>query len=84
MADDYHQRRGAVRMMTIGDSFTRAGAHRLARDIQRYWGKRGYSVLCTVDQIGEQFIDAYTGKAMNRVYQVRSDMINGWPRGWVG
>lgn len=64
--------------MTKSDTFTKAGAHRLARQIQEYWGRRGHVVNCTVIDLGSQ--KPADGRAMARCYVVRSDMTNGLPK----
>lgn len=55
------------------DSFTREGAEALAHTIREYWGAQGHAVVVTVECF------AHPTEA-RRLYQVRSNLVNGLPR----
>jgi hypothetical protein len=55
-------------------SFTAEGADRLMDKIARYWAKQGYAVEFRLEKVSDPI-------AKRPLYFVRSDMINGWPRG---
>ena len=61
---------GSVSFLT--DTFSRGGAEWLAKRIAGYWGCQGYRVDVRVEKS-----ETLTGE----VYVVRSDMLDGWPRG---
>lgn len=54
------------------DSFGFYGANVLASKIRDYWLARGYDVQTVVD------VETVFGHS---IWVVRSDMINGWPKG---
>jgi hypothetical protein len=54
------------------DTFSRSGAESLARRIADYWLFRGHNVNTWVESV-----ETLTG----RVYVVRSDLVNGYPKG---
>lgn len=72
---DIGRRRGPV-ALTVPDRCSRDGADCIALAIESYWSARGFSVSLRVDPVIERI--AAEGN-MPRCYQVRSDMINGWP-----
>lgn len=57
------------------DSFTLDRAETLARKISRYWRNKGHQVRAWVEPI--------PGTEGEPMYQVRSDLINGAPRGSI-
>lgn len=61
------------------DSFTLALAERLAHKVRLYWKRRGYDVNTRVEPVPG--LDAETDGPT--LYQVRSDMVNGLPRGFA-
>jgi hypothetical protein len=63
---------GTRSMAITSDNLGKAGATRLSYQIKDYWECQGYSVSVRVEIIhvfGEG------------VWVVRSDMVNGWPKG---
>jgi len=60
----------------MNDTFTHAGAMRLATKIHDYWGSRGYQVKTWIEEGG------WFNTLRNQAYFVRSDLINGLPRGY--
>lgn len=60
----------------MNDTFTHSGAMRLVTQIHDYWARRGYYVKTWVEE--GTFLGALRGAG----YYVRSDMINGLPRGF--
>lgn len=54
-------------------SRSRQRAEALAKAIERYWGQRGYEVRAWVEA------PVVLGHAGACVYEIRSDMQNGWP-----
>ena len=73
---DFGHRRGP-RALIVPDHCSRDGADCIALAIESYWSVRGFAVSLRVDPVRERI--ASEGN-MPRCYQVRSDMINGWPR----
>jgi hypothetical protein len=59
-------------MAYISDNLTRAGATRLSYQIRDYWECQGYTVQIRVEPA------TVFGEA---VWMVRSDLVNGWPKG---
>lgn len=59
----------------VQDHCTETGAKRLAARIERYWQAHGYMVRCKIIKEGYQ-VTMRGARA-----DLRSDMINGWPRG---
>lgn len=51
-------------------------AHRAAAVIVEYWARRGYEVKATVHEL------KFQSNTRHRPYEVRTDMINGYPRAW--
>ena len=59
------------------DTFKRRRAEELCRIIEHYWAARGFKVRCKV----------YSGKEIyhdGRLCHIRSDLLNGCPRGAEG
>lgn len=59
------------------DSFTLPLAERLAHKVRLYWKKRGYLVNTRVEPIPG------LPDGMDTLYQVRSDMVGGLPKGFA-
>jgi hypothetical protein len=59
------------------DSFSDEGAYKLKCKIERYWKKRGHDVKCTVHH------GAFIPAIREAHLYIRSDMINGLPRGYA-
>jgi hypothetical protein len=58
----------------MADTFTLEGAEMLADKIRRYWSKRGHTV--------ETWLEKFSDKIAKRpIYFVRSDLVDGLPRG---
>lgn len=55
-------------------SCTRAGAKRIARIIEQYWDRKGYTVTTEIYQSG------FSMTARMAPWFIRSDMINGYPK----
>ncbi len=65
-------------MMPSQDDFmTEPLAERLRGRVERYWKKRGYEVESWTEQTGHR---DHGGS----IWAVRSDLVNGYPRGWSG
>ena len=60
-------------MRDEGDLCTQAGAHELARRIEAYWRKGGYTSVVT---FVERKIKSTTG---GEIYGVRSNLVDGLP-----
>lgn len=61
----------------LKDHHTKDGALKLASRIEVYWRRRGYDVKT------ELFEHGFNPLMRAQWYSVRSDMINGLPRGMV-
>jgi hypothetical protein len=58
-----------------GGALGREGAQILSGRITRYWRRDGYVVNCRVEPL-------FPDDPVCETYVIRSDMINGLPRGW--
>lgn len=58
----------------VSDLSSHEGAQKLKQMIEAYWQARGQTVLVALENMG--FHPAVRAAR----YEVRSDMINGWPR----
>jgi hypothetical protein len=58
----------------MADTFTLEGAEMLADKIRRYWSKRGHTVETWLEK-------SYDTIAKRTIYFVRSDLVDGMPRG---
>lgn len=56
------------------DRCTKGGANALADRIRRYWAERGHHVRVRTTEA------EYTPAMRSGRWDVRSDMLNGWPR----
>lgn len=56
------------------NGFSRAGAARLAKKIEDYWAERGRHVQTALVEEG------FSPVTRQKRYDIRSDMLNGWPR----
>ena len=56
------------------DGLSPAGAKIQAEQIEAYWARQGAKVTTRVE--------VSTSHGGNRIAEVRSDMINGYPRDW--
>ncbi|MEZ5957483.1 MAG: hypothetical protein R3C27_09770 [Hyphomonadaceae bacterium] len=56
------------------DYTTREGASRLSEMIERYWQERGRAVTLALHNAG------FHAAIRSARFDIRSDMINGWPR----
>lgn len=61
---------------TKQDWTSRAGAQRLAKRIEAYWRAKGATVTCTT------MAEGVLNSPDVAHHVVRSDMVNGLPRGW--
>lgn len=52
----------------------RTGAEALAQTIESYWNERGFEVMVIVTHGDLKSLDLAAAR-----YDVRSDMVNGWP-----
>lgn len=59
------------------DRWDESGALRLAEKIEAYWRERGATVRVTLMQGG------FTPQLRSTRFDLRSDMLNGWPREWI-
>lgn len=59
------------------DSFTDEGAWAMKDKIERYWKKRGHDVKVTIHH------GAFIPTIRTAHIYIRSDMVNGLPRGFV-
>jgi hypothetical protein len=59
------------------DTLSRYAAEQLALRIQRYWADRGYIVFARTELVVGPHGQSCCA------YAVRSDMVNGFPRGYV-
>ena len=55
------------------DHCTAPGARALAKRLRGYWAKLGYRVNTSIEPLGG------SGKKLQGLYAVRSDMVDGWP-----
>ena len=60
------------------DWLTKANADYMARVIDNYWRQRGYRIDITVEMVNKDSVDRHVA------WQIRSDMVNGLPRGYNG
>jgi hypothetical protein len=60
----------------MNDTFTHSGAMKLDSKINDYWAARGYQVKTWIEEGG------FISTLRNQAFFVRSDMINGLPRGY--
>jgi hypothetical protein len=58
----------------MADTFTLEGAEMLSQKIARYWAKQGHAVETWLEK-------SYDTIAKRTIYFVRSNLINGLPRG---
>jgi fatty acid-binding protein DegV len=58
----------------MADTFTLEGAEMLAAKIARYWAKQGHTVDTWLEK-------SYDTIAKRTIYFVRSNLVNGMPRG---
>jgi fatty acid-binding protein DegV len=58
----------------MSDTFTAEGAEMLAAKIAKHWAKQGHSVETWLEK-------SYDTIAKRTIYFVRSDLVNGLPRG---
>lgn len=65
-------------MAQLVDTFTRDGSRRTANNIQDYWAKRGFVVNATTAHM--ESIRPENERLMFKCYEIRSDMIDGYPR----
>jgi hypothetical protein len=58
----------------MADTFTLEGAEMLADKIAKYWAKRGHTVETRLEKFSDKI-------AKRPIYFVRSDLVDGLPRG---
>jgi hypothetical protein len=58
----------------MADTFTLEGAEMLAAKIARYWAGRGHTVETRIEKFSDKI-------AKRPIYFVRSDLVDGLPRG---
>ncbi len=63
------------------DTFTLGGATRLANKIKRYWKQQGHEIAVWVEQTGYVTTEKDGSLTPGRVHVVRSNLVNGMPRG---
>lgn len=59
------------------DQCSEAGARKLAEALRNHWRAQGFDVKAVVEPVG------FFQQARTVVYAVRSDMVNGLPKGMI-
>ena len=68
-----------MKITDFADTFTRDGAEHLQRKIEAYWLNQGFMV--ETRKVPLDIRRRHVGQFTGDVYVVRSDLINGFPRG---
>jgi hypothetical protein len=58
----------------MNDTFSADGAKRIARNVERYWRKRGHQIEVRVEPV--------PGLTEPHLWQVRSNLVGGLPPYW--
>jgi hypothetical protein len=73
VTDDISDRRGTA---PRADLLSCKAAYQLAEEIYSFWKSRGAEITVKV-------LELRTAAAPHPVYVIRSDLVNGLPRGWT-